>query len=67
MDLVLVAAIISCLLAVAAAVFGVSYKQTKDKITKLLLAVIAAIEDDEVTEEELQKIITQVKSLIEEY
>ena len=64
MDLVLVAAIISCLLAVVAAVFGVSYKQTKDKVTKLLLEVITAIEDDEVTEEELQKIITQAKSFL---
>lgn len=67
MDLVLVAAVISILLSVAAAIFGVNYKRAKDKITKLLLEIIAAVEDDEVTEEELQKIITQVKSLIEEY
>lgn len=65
MDLVLVAAIISFLLSVAAAVFGVNYKMAKDKVTKLLMEIIAAIEDDEVTEEELQKIITQTKLLLE--
>lgn len=67
MDLVLVAAIISFLLAVAVTVFGVNYKQAKDKVTKLLSDIIAVIEDDEVTEEELQKIITQAKSLLKEY
>lgn len=66
MDLVLVAAVISILLSIAAAVFGVNYKQAKDKVTKLLSDVIAAVEDDEVTEEELQKIITQVKSFFKE-
>jgi len=66
LDLVLVAAIISFLLFVAAAVFGANYKLAKDKVTKLLSDIIAAIEDDEVTEEELQKIVTQVKLLIQE-
>ncbi len=64
MDLFLVAAIISFLLSVAAAVFGVNYKRAKDKVTKLLLDIIVAVEDDEVSEEELQKIITQAKSLL---
>lgn len=62
MDLVLVAAVISILLSVAAAVFGVNYKRAKDKVTKLLLEIIAALEDDEVTEEELQKIIIEAKT-----
>lgn len=65
MDLVLVAAIISCLLAVAAAVFGVNYKQAKDKVTKLLLEVISAIEDNAITEDELQKIVNAAKSLLQ--
>jgi DNA polymerase III delta prime subunit len=66
-DLVLIAAIISILLSVAAAVFGANYKLAKDKVKKLMLEIIAAIEDNEVTEEELQKIITQAKSLILEF
>ena len=66
MDLVLVAAIISFLLSVVAVVFGANYKLAKDKVTKVLSEIIAAIEDDKVTEEELQKIITQTKSLIQE-
>ena len=66
MDLVLVAAVISLLLSVAAAVFGVNYKRAKDKVTKLMLEIIAAIEDNEVTEEELQKIVDQARLLLNE-
>ncbi len=64
MDLVLVAAVISFLLAVAAAVFGVNYKLAKDKVTKLLSDIIAAIGDDEVTEEEIQKIVAEVREFL---
>jgi len=63
-DLVLVAAVISFLLAVAAAVFGVNYKLAKDKVTKLLSDIIAAIGDDEVTEEEIQKIVAEVREFL---
>lgn len=66
MDLVLVAAVISILLSVAAAVFGVNYKQAKDKVTKLLSDVIAAVEDDKISEEELQKIVADVKAFLKE-
>lgn len=66
MDLVLVAAIISCLLAVAAAVFGVNYKQAKDKVTKLLSDVIDAVEDDKISEEELKKIVAEASSLLQQ-
>lgn len=64
MDLVLVAAIISFLLALAAAVFGVNYKQAKDKVTKLLSDIVAAVEDDKISEDELQKIVADVKAFI---
>jgi len=63
-DLVLVAAVISFLLSVAAAVFGANYKLAKDKVTKLLSDVIAAVEDDKISEEELQKIIVDVKAFL---
>lgn len=66
MDLVLVATVISFLLSIAAAVLGVNYKHATDKVTKLLSDVIAAVEDDKVTEEELEKIVTQAKLLIQE-
>lgn len=65
MDLVLVAAVISLLLSVAAAVFGVNYKLAKEKVTKLLLEVISAIEDNAITEDELQKIVNAAKSLLQ--
>jgi len=64
-DLVLVAAVISLLLSVAAAVFGVNYKLAKEKVTKLLLEVISAIEDNAITEDELQKIVNAAKSLLQ--
>ena len=64
MDLVLVAAIISFLLAVAVTVFGVNYKQAKDKVTKLLSDVIDAVEDDKISEDELQKIVADVKAFL---
>lgn len=67
MDLVLIAAIISCLLAVSVAIFGWNYKQAKDEVTKLLSDVIAVVENDEVSDEELQRIITQAKSMLKEY
>ena len=63
MDLVLAAAVFSFLLSVAAAVFGVNYKQAKDKVTMMLRDVIDAVQDDNVTEEELQKIIDQARYL----
>lgn len=66
MDLVLVAAIISFLLSIAAAVFGVNYKLAKDKVTKLLLDIIAAVEDDKISEEELQKIVAEASSLLQQ-
>lgn len=65
MDLVLVAAVISILLSVAAAVFGANYKRAKDKVTKLLIDIIAAVEDDKISEEELQKIVADVKAFLE--
>jgi len=63
-DLVLVAAVISILLSVVAAVFGINYKQAKDKVTKLLSDVIAAVEDDKISEDELQKIVADVKAFL---
>ena len=66
MDLVLVAAVISLLLSVAAAVFGVNYKRAKDKVTKLLIDIIASIEDDKISEEELQKIVAEASSLLQQ-
>jgi len=65
LDLVLVAAVISILLSIAATVFGVNYKQAKDKVTKLLSDVVEAVQDDEVSEEELQKIVADVKAFLE--
>lgn len=66
MDLVLVAAIISILLSVAAAVFGVNYKRAKDKVTKLLIDIIASIEDDKISEEELKKIVAEARLLFQQ-
>lgn len=57
--------IVTFVLSIAASLAGVKYKRGKDKVTKLLLDVIAAVQDDNVSEEECQKIAADVKALVE--
>jgi len=59
--------LIGAFLAIASVVFGVKYKQGKGKateLTDLLSTIIKAAEDDEVTEEEFQRIVASVKALL---
>ncbi len=65
MDMAAVAVIVSSLLAIGSAVAGVKFKQGKDKVTQLLTDVVAAVQDNEVTEEECQKIAADAKAFLE--
>ena len=57
--------VVTFVLSIVASVAGVKYKRGKDKVTKLLLDVIAAVQDDKVSEEECQKIAADAKAVVE--
>jgi hypothetical protein len=60
-----VAVIVTAAISIVSALAGVRYKQDKDKVTKLLGDVIDAVQDNEVSEEECQKIAADAKSFLE--
>ena len=66
MDAATVGVIVTSLVAIGSAVFGVKFKQGKDKTTKLLADVVNAVQDDEVTEEECRKIAADAKAFLGE-
>ncbi len=65
MDMATAALILTSLLAVFSLVFGAKYKLGKDKVTVLLSDVVAAVQDDKVTEEECQRIAADAKAFLE--
>ena len=65
MDFGTVALIVTAALSIGSAVMGVSYKQGKDKATKLLGDVVDAVQDDKISEEECQKIAADAKAFLE--
>jgi hypothetical protein len=67
MDYASIAVLIGTALAAASALFGAKYKQGKAKakqLTQLLTEVIEAAEDNEVSEEEFQKIVASSKQIL---
>jgi CRISPR/Cas system CSM-associated protein Csm2 small subunit len=67
MDYASVAVLVGTVLAAASVVFGAKYKQGKGKakqFAQLLNEVIDAAEDNEVSEEEFQKIVTSTKQVL---
>jgi hypothetical protein len=68
MDYASIAVLIGTALAAASAIFGAKYKKGKAKakqLAQLLTEVIDAAEDNEVSEEEFQKIVTSSKQILE--
>ena len=66
MDYSSIAILIGSALGAASVIFGAKYTRGKGKakqLTDLLTTIIKAAEDDEVTEEEFQKIVASVKTL----
>lgn len=67
MDSGSIAVLVSSVLAIASTVFGAKWSQGKSKanqLLKLLNDIIAAAEDDKVSEEEFQKIVADAKELV---
>ena len=67
MDYSSIAILIGSVLAAASVIFGAKYKQGKGKVKQLidlLTTVIKAAEDNEVTEEEFQKIVASAKTFL---
>jgi hypothetical protein len=67
MDYASIAVLIGTILTAASVVFGAKYKQGKAKakqLTQLLTDVIEAAEDNEVSEEEFQKIVARAKTIV---
>jgi hypothetical protein len=68
MDYASIAVLVGTVLAAASIIFGAKYQQGKakaKKLAQLLTAVIEAAEDNEVSEEEFQKIVTSSKKILE--
>ena len=60
MDGATVAALVSAGMSIAAALFGVKYL----KVKALVGRVVDALEDDEISDEELSAIISEVRALV---
>ena len=68
MDYASLAVLVGTILAATSVVFGAKYNQGKAKakeLVQLLNQVIEAAEDNEVSEEEFQKIVTSSKKILE--
>ena len=68
MDYASIVVLIGTVLAAASVVFGTKYSQGKAKakeLVQLLNQVIEAAEDNEVSEEEFQKIVSSSKQILE--
>ena len=68
MDYASIAVLVGTVLAAASIIFGAKYQQGKVKakeLAQLLTAVIEAAEDNEVSEEEFQKIVSSSKQILE--
>jgi CRISPR/Cas system CSM-associated protein Csm2 small subunit len=68
MDYASIAVLVGTVLAAASVIFGAKYQQGKAKakeLAQLLSEVIEAAEDNEVSEEEFQKIVTSSKKILE--
>jgi hypothetical protein len=65
MDLGTMAVIVTSAVSIVSTVFGVKFKQGKDKVTNLLTDVVSAVQDDKITEEECQKIAADAKAFLE--
>ena len=68
MDYASIAVLVGTVLAAASIIFGAKYQQGKAKakeLAQLLTAIIEAAEDNEVSEEEFQKIVTSSKKILE--
>jgi hypothetical protein len=68
MDYASIAVLIGTMLAAASVVFGAKYNQGKAKakeLVRLLSQVIEAAEDNEISEEEFQKIVASSKQILE--
>jgi len=68
MDFASVSVLITAVLSIASIVLGAKYKLVRDKagqLSKLLSAVIAATEDDNITEAEFQSIVAAAKALMD--
>jgi hypothetical protein len=66
MDVASIGVIVTSLLAIAGAVFGVKFKRGKDEVTELALDVIQSVQDDTVTEDECQKTAADAKALLKQ-
>lgn len=64
MDAASVGILITSIIAIVSALVGANFKVGKDKATKLALDVVEAVQDEKVTEEECQKVATDVKALL---
>lgn len=65
----LIVAVASAVLAVVSVFFGAKYQKWLAKarlLTKLLEDIIAAAEDDEVSEEEFQSVVATAKQIVAE-
>jgi hypothetical protein len=68
LDAVSVAALSSALLTIVSVLLGAKYQMGKSKakqLSDLLATMIVAAEDDEIAEEEFQKIVAQAKALLD--
>jgi hypothetical protein len=68
MDVATIATIVTLVLSVVSSVVGAKYKQGKSKLAKisaLLGDVVKAVQDDNVSEAECQKIAADAKAVLE--
>ena len=68
MDYASIAVLVGTVLAAASVIFGAKYNQGKAKakqLAQLLTEVIEAAEDNEVSEQEFQKIVTASRQILE--
>ena len=65
MDGATIALAVTAVISIVSALAGVKFKQGKDKVTQLLTDVVNAVQDDEVSEEECQKIAADAKAFLE--
>jgi hypothetical protein len=65
MDSATIAVVVTAIISIVSALAGLKFKQGKDKVTKLLTDVVNAVQDDEVSEDECQKITADAKAVLE--
>ncbi len=65
MDSATIALAVTTAISILSTVLGLRFKQSKEKLAKLLTDVVDAVQDDTVTEEECKRIAADAKSFLE--